>query len=221
MANKGGSGYIKRLNAPKYFSVHRKEHAYVIKQNPGRHTLQKSIALTLVLDKLELAANRSESAKIIKSSLVSVNGKVVKDPKFPVGLNDIVQIGPDKYMLSVNERGQILIEKGRIGQVYKVVGKYKYKDNSTMVRLHDGSIRKSTNDVKVNDSVSVSENKISKVIKLDKGSKCQIIDGVHVGKAGKITDIREGNIHKQKSVVVEQMNGESFETLVKNIIIVE
>lgn len=224
MANKGGRGYIKRLNAPKYFSIHRKEHAYVIKQSPGRHSLQKSIALTLLLDKLELAANRRESAKIINSGMVKVNGKPVKDPRYPIGLSDMIEVGPDKYTVNINERGKILIEKegkGKSSQVYKVIGKYKYKNDNIMLRLHDGSIVKGSEDIKVNDSVSVADKKVSKIIKLGNGSKCEIIDGVHVGKSGKVKDIREGNIHKQKSVVVEQQSGESFETLVKNIIIVE
>ena len=41
MAEKGNSRYMKRLNAPEYFGIHRKEHAYVTKPNPGRHTLEQ------------------------------------------------------------------------------------------------------------------------------------------------------------------------------------
>jgi small subunit ribosomal protein S4e len=223
MANKGSSGYIKRLNAPKYFAIHRKEFAYVIKQNPGRHTLQKSLALTVLLNKMDLAETRSDANRIIKSGLVNVNGKIIKEPRFPVGLNDAVTVGTESYVIGINERGQIQVSKREKAkeQVYKVIGKYKDKKNQLMLRLHDGSAVKGRQDINVYDSVVLSEYKISKLIKLGSGSKCEIIDGVHVGTFGTIKEIKAGNMHKEKSVTVEPHKGEKFETLVRNIIVVE
>jgi small subunit ribosomal protein S4e len=224
MANKGSSGYIKRLNAPKYFAIHRKEFAYIIKQNPGRHTEQRSVALTVLLNKLELAETRTEANTVIKSGLVSVNGKVVKEPKFPVGLNDAITVGPETYAIGINERGQISVgkkEKGAKDQVYKVVGKYKDKKNQLMLRLHDGTIVKGKAEIKVYDSVVLAKGSVSKVVKLGSGSKCEVIDGVHVGMFGTIKEINAGNMHKEKSVIVEPHKGEKFETLVRNIIVVE
>lgn len=222
MANKGGSGYIKRLNAPKYFAIHRKEHKYVIKQDPGRHSLKKSVALGLLMAKLGVGTIRKEYEKALRDGLVKVNGMTIKEPKYPVGLNDVVSIGDESYAIKVNEHGQLAANKDRGGkQFYKVVGKYKYKNNEMMLRLHDGTIVKGGNDANVNDSVTLSGTSISKIIKLDSGSKCEVIDGVHVGKSGKISEIRPGSMHKQKSVIVEPESGAKFETVVKNIIVVE
>jgi small subunit ribosomal protein S4e len=224
MANKGGSGYIKRLYAPKYFAIHRKEHKYVVKQNPGRHSLKKSVALSLIIGKLMPDSTRLEAERIIKGKDVSVNGKTVREPKFPVGLNDSIVIGADSYIIGINERGQISVNKNDKAsklQLYKIVGKYKSKANQLMLRLHDGSAVKGTAEVNVNDSVAVSQGKISKVVKLDKGSKCEVIDGVHVGVFGTIKEIGKGGMHKEKSVTVEPQKGEAFETLVRNIIVVE
>lgn len=223
MANKGSSGYIKRLNAPKYFAIHKKEFAYVVKQNPGRHNLKKSVALSIILSKLNLAATRFESNKIIKSGQVNVNGKIIKEPKYPVGLNDLVGVGSDHYIVGINERGQIKIDKKEKGtvQVFKVVSKFKEKGNQLMLRLHDGTLVKGKNDIKVYDSVVLSSGKISKVIKLDSGAKCEVIDGVHVGVLGTVKEITAGNMHKERSVTVEPHKGEKFETLVRNIIVVE
>src|SRR5271154_3293986 len=209
MANKGSSGYIKRLYAPKYFSIHRKEHKYVVKQNPGRHNLKKSVALSLILNKLNLSTTRAESNKIIKGGFVSVNDIVIKEPKFPVGLNDAITISQEVYTIGINERGQITINKVAKGksQIYKVVGKYKHKKNEILVRIHDGRTIKGKKDVNVNDSVVMSGNTISKVIKLDQGSKCEVIDGVHVGVFGTIKEVTAGNMHKQKSVKVEPQKG--------------
>jgi small subunit ribosomal protein S4e len=224
MANKGSSSHIKRLNAPKYFAIHRKEHKYTIKQNPGRHTLAKSIALTLLIEKMGLASTRGESDRLLKEGVASVNGKRITDPKYPIGLNDTVSIGAEHFIVKTNEKGQVHIvrvEKGTAKQLYKVIGKYKYSGNSIMLRLHDGSAVRGTGEVNVDDSVLVSESKISKVVKFHPGAKCEVIDGVHVGKSGTIKGVNAGNMHKPKSVLVEQHNGEKFETLANNIIVVD
>ena len=221
MANKGGRGYIKRLNAPKYFAIHRKENKYVIRQNPGRHTLQRSIALTLMMAKVGAGTRRSEYEKVIKDGNVKVNGNVVKEPKYPVGLNDMVSVGSENYSINIDSRGHMTANKAdKATQVYKVIGKYKYRKNQMMLRLHDGRAVKAAKDANVNDSVVLAGSSVSKVMKLDSGSKCEVIEGVHVGKSGTVSEIRAGNMHKQKSVIVEPSNGQKFETLVKNIIVV-
>ena len=90
-----------------------------------------------------------------------------------------------------------------------------------MLRLHDGTALNGSADANVNDSVALSEGKMSKLIKLGPGAKCEVIDGVHVGKTGTVKEISAGSMHRTKSVLVEQHNGTTFETLVKNIIVVE
>lgn len=221
MANRGNSGYMKRLNAPNYFSIHRKEHKYTVRQDPGRHTLKKSVAFTIIVEKLGLASSRTEANRLIKEGLVTVNGGKAA-PKYPVGLGDIVTAGPDTHVVGINNRGQIEMKSDkRAVQLYKVVGKYKSNGSTIMLRLHDGRTIKGANGTKVDDSVTISGGKLSSVIKFDAGAKCEIVDGVHVGKAGTIKSISVGNMHRQKSALVEQHNGEKFETLVKNIIVVE
>ena len=44
---------------------------------------------------------------------------------------------------------------------------------------------------------------------------------MHVGRTGTVKSISEGSMHRTKSVLVEEQNGTKFETLVKNIIVVE
>jgi len=223
MANKGSSGYIKRLYAPKYFAIHKKEHKYIVKQNPGRHSLQKSVALSLLISKLGLGSTMSESSKIIKSGQVKVNGNAVKDPKFPVGLNDSIEVDQSSHTIGINRKGHIEIvnDENPGSQVYKVVGKYKDKKNKIMLRLHDGRIIEGKKDVNVNDSVVLSGKGLSKVLKLGTGAKCRVIDGVHVSMLGTVKETIKGNMHKEQSVIVERKEGGDFETLVRNIIVVE
>ena len=129
MANKGNKGHIKRLNAPKYFAIHRKEHAYTTKQNPGRHSLEKSVALTVLVEKLGLASNRKDSNRIINEGMVSVNGRKITDAKYPVGLHDVLAAGSEKHMVGINNKGQVYFKKSEKGaQVYKVVGRVQIQE---------------------------------------------------------------------------------------------
>ena len=226
MAGKGKSRHMKGLNSPKYFDINRKERAYVTKPNPGRHMLESSITLKLLAEKLELGSKNTEAERIIKNGNILVNNKVVKEPKYPVGLNDTIEILNEKryYRIGISRLGQVSITKlektDYDSKLYKVVGKYKTDSNKIMLRLHDGGIINGSNDVNVNDSLILdSKMKMAKVLKLQVGSECAVIDGVHVGASGKIKQLTKGTMHKTQSVLIEQNEGKAFETLVKNIMV--
>jgi small subunit ribosomal protein S4e len=221
MAGKGNSRYLKRLNAPRYFGVHRKENAYVTKPNPGRHTLDKCVPLSLAAIKLSIAHNNREAFKVIKTGAVAVNGKAIKEPKYPVGMEDHISGGGETYKIGVNRQGKVQfskVPKSEGAMLYKVIGKYKERGKRTMLRLHDGSVIEANQEIAVNDSVVVRNNAIEKRLKLEPGASCSVIDGVHVGTRGKIGSIIPGSMHKQKSLVVEGESGR-LETLVGNIMV--
>ncbi|MFO1515013.1 MAG: RNA-binding protein [Verrucomicrobiota bacterium] len=55
--------------------------------------------------------------------------------------------------------------------------------------------------------------------KLKDGAKCQVIGGVHEGKAGLVRDLhtsKTGHV----TITVVQPNGDRFKTLAKNVILV-
>ncbi len=79
MANKGNNRHIKSLNAPKFFGIAKKENKYTAKQNPGRHTFEKSMPLQTIIKKTGLFSGTSEAVKAIKGMFVLVNGKKVRD----------------------------------------------------------------------------------------------------------------------------------------------
>ncbi len=225
MANKGNTRHIQGLAAPWFFSINRKEQTYVLKPNAGRHTLQRSLPLGLAMKRLALASTANDAKKILKNGNVRVNGNVIKELRYPIGLSDTLEIeGAGKsYTITINEQGKSVIDevskKGE-SQPYKVVGKYKTKKGVVMVRLHDGRITKAENSAKVNDSVLVDANgAIKKVLPLKEGAECFVIDGVHVGKTGKIKSISKGSMNVTASAVITTKSGE-FETIIKNIMIV-
>ena len=99
------------------------------------------------------------------------------------------------------------------------IKKYKVKKDALMIGLHDGTNIKGTNEIKVNDSVVIDNNKkINKLLPLKKGAKCFVMNGVHVGSTGEIDSIKE--LQDKKQVIIRDNNG-VFETSLKNIIVIE
>jgi small subunit ribosomal protein S4e len=224
MARKGNSRHINTLSAPLYFGVHKKESKYVAKPNPGRFNLENSVPLSFIIKKIrgnEIARN---IRKIIKSGIVLVNNKKITDLKYPIGFGDIIAIDKDVYKIDVEKHGRIDIKKidkpDYNNMLYKVINKYKIKNGKIVVRLHDGSIIKADNNVKVNDSVLIDQNKnIKNILPLKEGAKCYVTSGIHVSKEGIIKEIKAGSIKSKASAIIETPNNEKFETLIKNIIV--
>ncbi|MDE1865654.1 MAG: hypothetical protein KGH94_03405 [Candidatus Micrarchaeota archaeon] len=219
MAGKGNSRYLKRLNSPEFFGIHRKERAYITKPNSGRHSLERCVPLSLAARKLGVAKTTTEAEKSIKAKAFKINGKVVTEPKYPIGIGDILETGGDSHRLWINEQGKVAFQKAESKDpLYKVVGKYKGKSNKLMLRLHDGTSIEGKSDISVNDSVILKEGKIDRTIKLAPGARCSVVDGVHVGAQGTVVNLVEGTMHKPRSLVIES-GSSKFETLVRNILV--
>ncbi|MCL5093479.1 MAG: S4 domain-containing protein [Candidatus Marsarchaeota archaeon] len=228
MAKKGNVRHVKSMNAPDYYGIPKKESKYVIKPAAGRHSASTSIALLLGVKKMGNAKTSREALKIIKGGLITVNGKIVKDVKYPIGFGDVIGTSDGKLAkyVSINKQGQIAFEnaEGKDYQLrYKIINKYKSSNGTIRARLHDGRTLKleSAKDVKVGDSVEISkEGKIKKILHAEKGAQCFVIGGVHVGEVGKVAAITPGTMHISAAVQIEQENGTKFETLLKNLIVI-
>ncbi len=221
MANKGNSRHINRLASTKYMKVGRKTSAYVAKPNPGRHALDISISLGTVLkEKLAVVQSLREAELMLHSGFVMVNGKVIKDRKYPVGFNDVIELIPskEKYSVSSGKNGVFAIKKSEGKQLFKVLGKYTGRKGAIMIRLHDGATVTAGKDVKVNDTVELLDGKPGNVIKMETGRKCFVMRGTHASESGVIKDINQGTATRSALVRIEGGAGE-FETLLDNIMV--
>ncbi len=226
MARKGNKRHMKSLNAPRYFGIHKKASKYVIKPDAGRHTLERSIPVALFMKRLGIAKTSGEAKKLVIGREITVNGKPISGIGYPIGLNDIVAVKAtgESYSVGISGGAKVLLErmeKGADERVCKIVGKYRTKGGKLMLRLHDGTTIEGSLEGAVDDSVKIDmDNKVKRLLKLDKDSKCLVIDGMHVGARGTIAEIKKGSMHSDKSVVVEGQDG-SFETRVRNIMVTE
>ncbi len=225
MAGKGNKRHVKSLAAPKFAAVHRKEFDYMRKPSAGRHSLEKSIALSYAIKGIGHVSTTAAADHAIKHGSVYVNGTVVREPKYPVGLSDVISVGEEKASkrLGIDRLGKVTYEEVAAKEAadtntYKVVGKYKAKDGKLMLRLHDG--RNVVAEANTNDSIILKSGKVEKVLKLENGARCFVIDGVHVGTYGSVSQLSKGDRKRDPSVVIKPEEGEKFETLIRNIMIV-
>ncbi len=226
MAKKGNKRHLKALAAPKYLNIHKKETKYVAKASPGRHSADKAVPLLLVLKQLGMAKTTKEAKEVIKGKLASINGKTVRDYRYPVGINDIVSINGISYAVGINKLGKATFDKlegSEAEMPFKVVRKYK-ANGKLLLQLHDGrniDAGKFAN-ASINDSilVAVPSGEARSVLKLEKNAKCFVADGIHVGMKGVIKEVKKGDMHTPKNVIVEYGN-ESFETPVSNIMVIK
>ena len=223
MSHKGNSRHINRFAASKYMGIRKKLSTYVAKPSAGRHTLENSIALlTLLKEKMGVAADSREAVMIIKSGNVLVNGKAVKNKRYPVGFGDTVMLKSTgtTFRIGVAKHGAIHVEEGGSGTRYvKVIGKYMGAGSQIMIRLYDGSVLSGNNEIHVNDSVAVKGNSVGSVVKFSKGAKCYVIKGAHASESGMIKEINKGTATRTATVEVDSGKG-TFQTLVNNIMVV-
>ncbi len=211
------SGYLKRYVMPVFWPVKRKENKWVAKPRAGPHPIASSIPLHIIVrDMLHLSENISETRKVIKSGQIVVDKRKRKDPKYPVGLMDVIEIPaigkayrmvPDEKSMHLEEIKQEETSK----KLCKIKSKKMAKGGKIQLGLHDGrTILTDKNDYKVGDSILISlpDQKIVKHFKFEKGAKSTIIAGKNKGKTGTIKDIKERKFMLEKSIVdIETKDG--------------
>jgi small subunit ribosomal protein S4e len=237
----GESRHLKRLAAPWFWPILRKEYKWVVKPSPGPHPINRSMPLlTVIRDVLGYAKTAKEAKYIIYSGKVLVDGVVRKDYRFPVGIMDVVAIPeielytrfipyPTKYLWFT----KIPKEEANL-KIVRIEDKVTVKGGHIQLNLLDGRnivIRvkdpkqpaEATNFTTL-DSVliEVPSQQIIQHIKLDIGKIAIVIDGKNVGRMGKIVnmDVKPGLKRRRSVVTLEDMQGHRFQTILDYIMVI-
>ncbi len=218
MANKGGYKRLKRLAAPKSWNISRKDNTWAIEPRPGPHSKKTGIPLGIVVrDMLNLAKNMREVKYILRNGKIKVDGEVRRDYRFQVGFMDTISIPTmDKYYRMLYDRlgrlGLVEIGKDEAGKkIVRVNGKRKIKAGKIQLNLHDGrNIITTDNSIKTGDSllISVPNQGIENVIKLEKGMTAYIIGKSHSGELAEIVDVIPGTISREPLVKLKEDENE-------------
>ncbi|MBY9016389.1 MAG: 30S ribosomal protein S4e [Candidatus Lokiarchaeota archaeon] len=230
MTRHGGSRTLKRLNTPKFLQIKRKHGKFFITPSPGPHPSRFCLPLLhIVRDLLEIVDNYREAKKLIGLGNFKVDGKVIKDRTFPVGLMDVISIvKTNKHyrILPDSHHGLILHEIPEAESTFKlcrITQKTTLKGGSIQLNLHDGrNIFISVKDPKNPKEdiykrmdvlkITIPEQEILKVLKFKEGNLAIIMSGKNIGQLGKVVTILK-RFGPKASTVSIQHNSEHTETL--------
>ncbi|HLG24247.1 MAG TPA: 30S ribosomal protein S4e [Candidatus Nanoarchaeia archaeon] len=207
--------HLKRLAAPKTWHITRKTNTYVTKPRPGPHKLENCMPLGLLLkETLKLANTTREVKKMLNTNEIKIDGKARKDPRFGVGIFDVIEFVTtnDHYKITLNNKGRLEVVKIKHDEAKskpaKIVGKTMVK-GKLQLNLYDGkNITADKSDYKVGDSVllSLPEQKIMKHLKLEKKAAILLTGGKHIGETGHVEDI------SGTKIIYKDAKGEVVET---------
>ncbi len=224
------SRHLKRYTMPKGWQIEKKANVFVVKPRAGPHKIDNSLPLTMLLrDVLKVVKTSKEANKIIKAGGVVVDKKPRKDPKYPVGLMDVIEFPESKkhYRVLANTKGLSLVEiseKEASEKLCRINDKRTVKGGQFQLNLHDGrNILTENNGYKTGDSVKISlpDQALQEQFKLDVGSSVLVIDGKNKGLEGKLVAISKREQMTGKNTVTIDIKGKKVETLKDYIFVLE
>jgi len=163
-------------------------------------------------------ATRSKEVKfIVKSGQVLIDGTKRRTPSFPVGLFNIVSVPIEglSFRLVPSPKGLVLAKLGveeTNRKLCRVSTKTKVRGGHIQYGLHDGrSIISDSLALSPGDAVllEVPSQKILGQVKLAKGSVGLILSGVRAGQTGKIAEVKEGTISRERMVRISLPGGDA------------
>lgn len=184
------------------------------------HNNSNSIPLSVVMrDILKMVRTNKELKKALNEKQVKVSGKEVRDTNYPVGLFDVVSAGGKSFRASIGENKKFKFEEVKEDgtKIVRIVGKKNLGKKGIQFNLMDGKNVLSKEKAAVGDTaiVDLKSGKISKIVKMDKGSQGFVVKGKHAGVSGKIADIVEQG---GKKIAVIDHDKEKINVWVKNVI---
>jgi len=232
---RGSLRHLSRARAPWYWPILRKEFKWTIKPSPGPHPLRRCIPLGIIIrDILGYTSSMRETRRVLSEGKIEVDGKIVKDYKYPVGLMDVIHIKPTGEYFRIMPHPQKFLwlhqidEKEAGFKLCRIENKTMVKGGNLQLNLHDGrnclihlanpmepeeDVYKTLDTIKL----AIPKQEILDHVKLEKGTLVYIIDGSHVGTVGRIEEIKQVFKRKKAAVIVTDENGNKKATILDYI----
>ena len=211
MAKKGGDKRLKRQLAPRFWQVNRKSARFILNTMPGPHTRKFSYPIGVVLrDLLHVCSNIREVKRSLNKGLISVDGKMIRHPNFPIGLMDTLEIKPSNQFYRFVPSNGIPLFPIKINsdeknvKLEKIKSKVTSKENLYQYCLHDGRTFLSKESYNVNDTCLIDLPKfgIKNHVQLKVGCTVIVTRGENAGNIGKVEEIKTGSFSLPKRVLV-------------------
>ncbi len=218
--------HMKRMTAPRRWAIPRKVSHWVAKPRAGPHGKDESMPLSMVLrDMLKACDNSREAMFIIGGRQVAIDGRIVTDHKFPVGLMDVLTLlkTNESYRMLLDYKGRLQLvpidEKDKGWKLARIDGKTVVRGGKVQLNLHDGrSILLPKDQYKTGDvlKIELPSQRIVKAFKLDKGSLALLTGGSHPGTLQTIEEYKLRRGSGSNTVTFK----EGFSTVKENVFVV-
>ena len=193
--------HMKRLPAPRSWAVSRKTAFWVSKPSPGPHPLDQAVPLGLILrDLLHVCDTAREARYILNARHILVDGRVATDPKFPVGLMDVVALEETNayYRMLVDTRGRMHLEPIEPPEakwkLCRIENKTTVRGGKTQINLHDGRnvlLDKDAHRTGTTLKLGVPDQKVLGHYDLVEGATTLITGGKHVGELAHVLAVQK------------------------------
>ncbi|MCX6771609.1 MAG: S4 domain-containing protein [Candidatus Micrarchaeota archaeon] len=200
MSKKGGSNHFVRMRASKNIGViSRKKVKWLLAPAPGTHKKSESISAGVLLrDVLGRASSIHEVKRILRTGGLLIDGKKISEPKYPVGVMDIISEPAEKKAYRMSLDSARLVPKEVKGEAatrkyLKVTGKNTAKGGKITIAFHDGRNQFGDKHIGTGDTCvfSIPGFKLLSHIKLAPGVTCLVMKGKHMGEVAKLEKIIE------------------------------
>ncbi len=228
-------GHLKRLAAPPHLRISAKEAIFTVCPSPGPHPKYECIPLLLIVrDYLKYAERAEEARKIISAGKILVDGKPVKDYKFPVGLMDVISVpetGENYRVLPVYRRGLDLIEIPREEsglKLGKIIKKMHVPGGHLQITLHDGRnirFKEVTDDIRQYSTkdtlkITIPSQVILGYLRLEEGKYGLLIKGPKQGLHGEIIEIRRDVTYPAKPLIKLKSGTDEVSSLLDYVMVI-
>ncbi len=234
MARRGQKKHLKRLPAPKHWPIKRKEAKFTTRVIPGPHPKEECVTLAILLREiLGYAETMREVKAILNSRQVFVDGRVRTEPRFPVGVMDVVEIksSGEAFRLLPKVRGGLRLvrippEEASF-KLCRIERKMMVPGGKLQMTLHDGRNLllpegHKPSDFSTLDTVKIAlpDQKFIESYPMREGAYAVITQGRNVGIEGRIVAIeRRFGVHAS-TVTLEDPNGMRFQTALEYVFVV-
>ncbi len=234
MVKSKGTGlrHLRRSSSPEFWPILRKEYVWTVNPSPGPHSKDRCIPIGIIIrDLLGYARTMREARRVLGEGKVKVDGRIVRDYKFPVGLMDVVEIVPsgETYRVVPHPVKHMVlhpIPKDEASfKLLRIEGKTIVKGRAVQLHFHDGRnhlLKDPSEDVfKTYDVVkmTIPKQEIIDHIKFEEGVLAVVIAGRNIGKVGRVVDVKKV-FKTANALVTMESDGESFRTILDYVFVI-
>jgi small subunit ribosomal protein S4e len=225
------SNHQKRLSVPKSWPVERKTETFTVKADAGPHGEEGVPLVVLLRDVLGYVDSRKEARYALSAGSVRVNGDRINDEGRPIGMFDILSFleRGEYYRVFPDEGGRLSLtaidEDAAGSKLGKVVGKQHVAGGDLQLTLHDGEtlVVEDGADYAPKDSLVVGneDGEVVAHFPYEEGALVTAVRGQHAGQIGELETIDVAAGSSPNRVVVEGLDGETFETVEEYVVVID